>query len=81
MPLTEVEGTILFCSGECRVVLDRSWMPDLQLVLDCVEDLVDGKPEWGNVLCRLKGLERTRQGNRERLSLGGAAPNLGSWLR
>ena len=60
VPLTIVEGTILFCSRECGIVLDRSWMLDPRLVLDGVEDLVDGEPERGEVLCQLKGLGQTQ---------------------
>ena len=46
VPLAVVEGTVLFCSREYEIVLDQSF-----------EDLVDGKLEWGEVLCRLEGLE------------------------
>ena len=59
MPLPVVKGTVLFCSRECRVVLDRSRANDSKLVLDGVEDFVDGKYERGKVLCQLEVLERT----------------------
>ena len=32
VPLDVVKGTILFCSGECWVVLDWSQTPDLRFV-------------------------------------------------
>ena len=40
-----VEGTILFCSGECAIVLDQSRTSKPRLVLDSVEDLIDGEHE------------------------------------
>jgi len=60
MPLTVIEGIILFCSGECGVVLYWSRIFDQRLVLDGIEDLVDWEPERGEVFCLLEGLERTR---------------------
>jgi len=42
-----------------EVVLDGSRMPDPELILDGVEDFVDGEPEWSELLYRLLGLERT----------------------
>jgi len=45
------------------------------LILDGVEDLVDGEPERGEVLCRFEDLKRTWYENSERMSLvGGLLP-------
>ena len=52
--------TILFCSRKCRIVSDWSRASDPPLVLDGIEDLVNGEPERSKMLCRLEGLEKTR---------------------
>ena len=39
---------------KCKVVLDRSRTPDPWLILDGVEDLVEGELEQDEVLCRLE---------------------------
>ena len=59
VPLTVIVGAILFCSEKCRAILDGSWMPDLGLVLDGVEDFIDGEIEQGGLLYRLGGSVRT----------------------
>ena len=60
VPLAVVKGTILFYSRECEVVLDQSWTPEPRLILNGIEDLVDGELERGEVLCRLEGLKQTQ---------------------
>jgi len=47
VPLTVV-GAVLFCFGMRGIVLDKSRTPDPELVLDGVEDFVDGEPEWSD---------------------------------
>jgi len=56
--LSIIVGAVLFYSKMQWVVLYGTQKPDLWLVLDGVEDLVDGKPQWGEVLHRLIGSER-----------------------
>ena len=58
--LAVMVGAVLFCSEMCGVVLDGSWMPDPGLVLDGVEDFIDGEHEWSGLLHRLVGSEQTR---------------------
>ena len=43
--LALAERTILFRSEKCEVMLDRLWAPYSRLVLDSIEDLVDGELE------------------------------------
>ena len=45
VPLSFLVEVVLFCSGMRGVILDRSWTPDPGLVLDVVEDFVDGESE------------------------------------
>ena len=45
VPLVVMEGTIIFCYGECGIVLNLSQTSDSRLFIDVVEDLVDGKLE------------------------------------
>ena len=42
VPMSIVVRTVFFCSRECGVVLDRFWTSDSWLVLDGVEELIDG---------------------------------------
>jgi len=58
--LTIVIRAILFCSRTRGVVLDGSRMPDPGLILDDVENFVDGEPERSELLYQLVGSERTR---------------------
>ena len=60
MPLTVVVGASLFCSGMRGVMLDGSRTPDSGLILDDVEDYVDGDPERSELLCQLVGSERAQ---------------------
>jgi len=57
---TVLVRTILFYSEKCRIIPNWSRAPNPRLVLDGIEDLVDGEPERSEVLCRLEGLEQTR---------------------
>jgi len=57
--LVVMKGAILFYPRERGVILDRSRMPDSRLLLDGIEDLIDGEPERGEVLCQFEGLEQT----------------------
>jgi len=50
--LTIVVRTIIFHFRKCRVVLDRLRAPYPWLVLDGIEDFIDGEPQWGGVLFR-----------------------------
>jgi len=61
VPLPVVEGIVLFCSGKYSIVPGWSWAPDPYFVIYGVENLIDGEPEQGEVLCQLKCLERTRE--------------------
>jgi len=70
-------GTILFCSGRCRIVPDWSRVPNPWLVFDGIEDLVDGKPEGSELFCQLESSERVWWKNWECLSLIGRLP----WFR
>ena len=63
---TFVEGTILSRSGKCGIMLDRLRVPYPRLVLDGIEDVVDGKPQRGEVLLRSEWIWRE---NQERLLL------------
>ena len=60
VPLTVLVGTILFCFGKCRIILDWSRALDAQLVLDGAENLIDGELEQSEVLFQLESLERTQ---------------------
>ena len=60
MCLTIMVGVALFCLKMRGVVLDGSQTPNPGLVLDGVEDLVDGEPERSELFCRLLGSERAR---------------------
>ena len=60
MRFTVMVRAVLFCSENCRIILDWSWVSDSRLVLDGIEDLVDGEPERSEVFCRLESLEQTR---------------------
>jgi len=57
IPFTVMAGSVSFFSGKCRIVLNWSWTPDPCLVLDSIEDFVDGEPERSEMLCQLEGLE------------------------
>jgi len=61
--LTVVVRTLLFCSRECRVVLDLLRVPYPWLVLDGTEDFVDGKSQRGEMLFH----SEARRGFRERI--------------
>ena len=74
MSLAVVVRRIFFRSGKCKVVLDRLWALYPWLVLDDIEDFVDGKSEWSKVFFYLEGLEWIRRENRERLSFVGRLP-------
>ena len=41
--LAVVEGVVLFCTDESRIMFDWLWTPDSRSVLDGVKDLVDGE--------------------------------------
>ena len=53
-------GVALFCLKMRGVVLDGSHTPNPGLVLDGVEDLVEGESERSELFCRLLGSERAR---------------------
>jgi len=74
--LTIVVKAILFCSGMRGAVLDGSQTPDSGLILDGVEDFVDGEPERSELLYRLVGSERTWSEDREHLPLIGRLPSV-----
>ena len=59
VPLIVMVETVLFCSGKCRILPDWSRIPDPQLVLDGIENLVDEEPERSEVLFQLESLNRT----------------------
>jgi len=63
VPFTVMIRIILFYFGKCRIVSDLSRASDLLMVLDGIEDLIDGELERSEVLCRLEGLEWTWQKN------------------
>ena len=58
--LTVVIRTVFFRSEECWVVLD--WLRALypRLVLDVIENFIDGKPQWSKVLFHLEALKWIR---------------------
>ena len=70
-----MKETILFHS-ECRVVLDRHRAPYPRLVLDGIEDLIDGKPQRGEVLFHLEDSGWIRREDRERLSFACWLPTI-----
>ena len=55
MSLTVMVRTIIFHSKKYRVILDRLRAPYSWLVLDGIEDFIDGEPKWGEVLFRPEG--------------------------
>ena len=59
VPFTVMVRPVLFCSEKCRIIPDWSRTSDPRLVLDAIEDLVDGETKRSEVLYRLEGLERT----------------------
>ena len=65
---------ILFCSGECRVVLDWPQASHPLLVLDGIEDFINGEPQQSVVLFHLEVLRWIRREDRERLSFVGWFP-------
>ena len=62
--LAFMKETVLFCSGKCRVVLDRLRASYPQLVLDGIENLIDLKPQWGEVLFRFEGSKQIQRESR-----------------
>ena len=60
LSLAAMVRIIFFHSGECMVVLDRLRALYPPLVLDGIEDFVDGKSQWSEVLFHLEGLEWIR---------------------
>ena len=56
--LAAVVGEALFYFGMRGVILDGSRMLDSLLVLDGVEDLVDGETQYSELLYRLVGSEQ-----------------------
>jgi len=57
IPLTVMIRAILFCSDMRGVVLDRSQTPNPGLILNGVEDFIDGEAEQSELLYRLVGSE------------------------
>ena len=74
MSLTIMIGTIFLFSGKYGIVSDGSWASNPRLILDGVEDLVDGEPQRSGILFRLEGSEGTWREDRERLTLEGKLP-------
>ena len=52
-------GVILFCSEKCEIVLNWSWISNPWLVLDGVEDLINGELQKSEVFLQLVGSEWT----------------------
>jgi len=77
VPLTVMVGTILFCSEKYKIVLDWSRVPDLWLVLDGIEDLIDGEPKRSEVLCQFERLVQTRERTRSAHILQAGCPRFG----
>ena len=77
--LTFMEGTILFCFEKCRLILDWLRLSYLRLVLDSIENLIDGEPQQGEVLFHSEGSERIQRENREHLLLEGGLPSIWCW--
>jgi len=60
MSLIIMARTVFFHSKECRVVLNWFGMLYSQLVLDGINNFVDGEPQWSEVFFHLEGLEWIR---------------------
>ena len=60
VPFIVMVEAVFFCFRMRRVVLDGSRLPDPGLILDGVEDLIEGEPERSDLLYRLVGSERDR---------------------
>ena len=56
--LTVMVGAIFFCSRKYEIVHDQSQAPNLRLVFNGIEDLVDGELQRSEVSHQLIGLER-----------------------
>ena len=69
--LTVIVRTVFFRYGECRVVTDQLQALYPWLVLDCIKDFVDRKPQRSEVLFHLEGLEWIQCKEWERLSFVG----------
>ena len=75
-------GAIIFCFEKRRTIWYQSWVLDPELILDRLEDVLDGELRRSRVLTHLEGLERIWRGVRERLLLVGTLPPasvLGGW--
>ena len=70
---TIVIRAIIFCFGECRVVLDRPQTLHPRLIFDGIEDFVDGESQRSEMLSHLEVLWwiRQKQGESAFLNLGG----------
>ena len=62
-------GVVLFYSIKYNIVPDWFWAPYPRLVLDGVEELVDGEPQQSELMFYLEGLEWAWREDQERLSL------------
>ena len=76
VPFTVVIRAILFCSGIRGIVLDGSRTPDSGLILDGVEDFVDGELERSELSYQLVGSKQALWEDRECLSLVGRLPSV-----
>jgi len=47
--LAIVEGIVLLCFRDDRIVMVWLWVPDPRLVFDGIINLVDGKSQWSEV--------------------------------
>ena len=71
MSVTVVIRTILFYSGECRVILDRPRMRHLRLVFDGIKDFIDGEPQRSEALFHFEGVRWIWREDCKRLSFLG----------
>ena len=74
MLLTLMEGTIIFHSKKCYVMMDQLRASYTWLAFDTTEDFVDGEPQWGEVLFHPEGSKWIRRENRESMLLEGGLP-------
>ena len=76
MSLAVLVRTVIFRFRKYKIVLDRLPASYPLLVLDGTEDLINGEPQWGEVLFRAEGPEWTRKENQERLLLEDMFPQI-----
>jgi len=65
---------VLFCSGECRVILDQPQASHSRLIFDGMEEFVNRKPQQSEMLFHFEVLGWIQSEDRECLFFVGWSP-------